>query len=347
MSEVIPVSVGVDLGGTSTRVGVFNAEMEMLCSDSIRTPVSAGPVTAVKAMAEMIRSLLKDTENACYEAVGIGIGSPGPINLCDGVLGKLPNLPGWDGFPLRDRLEVASGLPVLLESDANAAAIAEWKLGAAKDAGVDSIAVLTLGTGVGSGFILSGRVWHGVVGMGGELGHAVVRPGGRLCGCGSRGCLETYTSAQGLVRFAREVAESSEGTCELRHAVSSADHTTPLKIAVLAGNGDPAAKKVFEDFGETLGIGLANLISTLDLPLIVVGGGVASAWPYFSDAMFRAIRENSLVYRLAMPTQVATVERDRTFICPASLGSGAGLIGAALLPVMDQWEAKCHTAATA
>jgi glucokinase len=336
MTKTIPVSVGIDLGGTSTRVGVFNPQLEMLRSESMHTQVSAGPDAAVKLMARTIDSLLIGAEGVRYEAVGIGIGSPGPINLRDGILGKLPNLPGWDGFPLRDRLEEATHLPVHLESDANAAAIAEWKLGAARDLGVDSIGMLTLGTGVGSGFILSGKVWHGIVGMGGELGHAVIKPGGWLCGCGSQGCLETYTSAQGLVRLAREVAESDEGTSELRNALVAPDHTTPQKIGLLAGDGEPAARRVFDGFGEKLGIGLANLISTLDLPLIVVGGGVASAWPFFADAMFGAIRDNSLVYRLAMPRQVATFEQDRTFVCPAALGSSAGLIGAALLPFMNE-----------
>ena len=330
-------TVGIDLGGTSTRVGLFTADLQSLGSHSMITRVGAGPQACIGDMAEAIRALLLTHGFERGDVLGIGMGSPGPINLRTGVLGLLPNLPGWENFPLRDALAVASGLPVVLESDANAAVIAEWKLGAGKEAAIDSMAMLTLGTGVGSGLILHGRVWHGMFGMGGEVGHVTVDTDGWLCGCGSRGCLEAYASAHGLLRLARQLVETGGASPALRALVASPEGFTPRQVASLAEQGDDAsARTAFERLGFYLGVGVANLLNTLDLPLIVIGGGVASAWPLFAPAMFRAVRDYSVVYRLATPTQLQTMETDRTFIRPAVLGPSAGLLGAALLPTLQR-----------
>ena len=332
MGEREHLSFGVDLGGTSTRVGLYDSTMKLLASAAIATRVSAGPQSCVEEIAEVIRAVgeqggSRGTENT----LGIGIGSPGPINLRTGVLGLLPNLAGWENFPLRDALAMASGQTVVLESDANAAAIAEWKLGAASTTRFNSMAMITLGTGVGSGLVLDGKIWQGRFGMGGEVGHATVEPSGLLCGCGSHGCLEMYASATGVVRLAREAALAGRGSAALIALAGQSGGFTSLDVATLAVH-DESARQVFERLGCYLGIGIANLINTLDLPLIVVGGGLASSWKLFSPAMFRAIREYSVVYRLAEPTQFDTCEPDRIFICPAALGPSAGLLGAALLP---------------
>ncbi len=328
-------TIGIDLGGTSIRIGLYDGQMQLLGSYSMATRVAAGPESAVDEMAAAVRSLRAEASAAVPDLsiAGVGIGSPGPINLRTGVLGLLPNLPGWENFPLRDALAAATGLPVVLESDANAAAIAEWKLGAGEATGLDTMAMITLGTGVGSGLILNGKVWHGMFGMGGELGHSMVEPEGYLCGCGSRGCLEVYGSANGVLRLAEAAAQAPEASPALRRLVS-APPFTPLDVALLAEGGDASARSVFERMGRYLGVGLANLISTLDPPMIVIGGGVASAWPLFAPAMFAAVRERSVVYRLVAPTQTQTMEIDRTFIRPALLGPAAGLLGAALLPCL-------------
>jgi glucokinase len=247
-------------------------------------------------------------------------------------LGLLANFPGWDNFPLKDALIEATSLPVILESDANAAAIAEWKLGAGKTLGLSSMAMLTLGTGVGSGLILSGEVWQGMFGMAGEVGHATIVPDGLPCNCGSSGCLEMYASANGLMRLARTVAASPHGTAALRKLAGGTIEFTPLQVSKLAEVGDRGARLAFEQLGTYLGIGIANLISTMDLPLIVVGGGVAAAWPFFAESMFRSVYDHSVVYRLTVPTQTLTIEPDHAFICQAVLGPAAGLLGAALLP---------------
>ncbi|MGI4829289.1 MAG: ROK family protein [Janthinobacterium lividum] len=330
------VTIGIDLGGTSMRVGVFDDAMQLLHSTSMPTQVAGGPERAVARLTAAVQDLLATVAESKpgLQPFGIGIGSPGPINLRTGVLGVLPNLPGWENFPLRDRLADAAGLPVVLECDANAAAIAEWKLGAGQAAGLDSMAMVTLGTGVGSGLILGGKVWHGMFGMGGEVGHATVDPGGWACGCGSRGCLEVYASANGLIRLVRSIVDASKATPPLKVLAEQPEPFTPLQVAQLAEAGDASAILAFERLGHYLGIGIANLINTLDLPMIVVGGGVASAWPLFAPAMFRSVKQYSYVYGMASPTQLETMETDRTFIRPALLGPAAGLLGAALLPVL-------------
>ena len=328
-------TVGIDLGGTTIRVGLFDADLQLLASRSMITRVAAGPRACIGDMAEAIDALLADQELRKSAVLGAGIGSPGPMNLRTGVLGLLPNLPGWDNFPLRDVLAEVAGLPVVLESDANAAALAEWKLGAGKEAGVDSMAMLTLGTGVGSGLILKGRVWHGMFGMGGEVGHTTVETGGWLCGCGSKGCLEAYASATGLIRLVRHLVQTGEPSAELRRLTAEPDGFTPRQVAQLADAGDRSAKQAYERLGFYLGIGVANLINSLDLPMVVIGGGVAQAWPLFAPALFRTVQEYSVVYRLATPTQLEFMETDRTYIRPAMLGPSAGLLGAALLPTLQ------------
>lgn len=282
-------------------------------------------------MANAIHMMIK--QHGCSsEVAGIGIGSPGPLNLRTGSLALLPNFPGWNGYPLRARLAAKTGFPVTLDCDANAAALAEWKLGAGRERGVDSMAMITLGTGVGSGLILNGQIWHGLVGMGGEVDHISIDPSGLSCTCGGRGCLEMYASANGVIRLTREFADGAACSSRLTKLVNQQSGFTPLEVAELARAGDDGAQKIFLQFGRYLGLGLAGLANTLDLPLIVIGGGLAAAWPLFAETMFGTLREYSVVYRLGEPTQLETMEENRTYICPASLGDSAGLIGAAMLP---------------
>jgi len=155
-SQRAALHLGIDLGGTSLRVGAFDPGFNLISSRALPTKVPAGPEAVVIDMADAIASLLDETEG---RATSVGLGSPGPLNVVTGTLGELPNLPGWGGFPIRDALEEATGLSVSLDCDANAAALAEWKAGAGRAENVRSMAMITLGTGVGSGIILDGRIW--------------------------------------------------------------------------------------------------------------------------------------------------------------------------------------------
>ncbi|HEX5283469.1 MAG TPA: ROK family protein [Bryocella sp.] len=325
------VHLGIDLGGTSLRVGAFDDDMQLLASRVMPTRVRSGPQAVVTDMADAIASVLDET-NGRTEAIGLG--SPGPLNLTDGTLGQLPNFPGWDFFPLRSSLEELTGLPVVLDGDANAAALAEWKLGAGRSEAVDSMAMITLGTGVGSGIILNGRIWQGMVGMGGEVGHVSVNYDGPVCSCGGRGCLEYYASATGIERAARARAKESRGP--LAELFAAHSNVTARQIADLATSGDREAREIYARVGRYLGRGLAGLVNTLDLPLYVIGGGVAAAWELFAPEMFQTLRELSYVYRLQQPSQLSHRESDRPFVTCATLGPDAGLLGAAMLPSLSK-----------
>ncbi|HEX4154022.1 MAG TPA: ROK family protein [Acidobacteriaceae bacterium] len=323
--------LGIDLGGTNLRVGAFDQELQLIASRVSATRVSAGPEAVVLEMAEAIASLLDETGG---RAGRVGLGSPGPINLVTGTLGELPNFPGWQRFPLRAALEEATGLEVHLDCDANAAALAEWKMGAGRAQKVHSMAMLALGTGVGSGLILEGRVWQGMVGMGGEVGHVSVCYDGPVCSCGGRGCLELYASATAIERAARRAA--SDGATGLKRLFAKNPSAAARDIAALAQDGDADAMAIYREVGCALGRGLAGLVNTLDLPLYVLGGGVAAAWNLFAAEMFRVLREQSYVYRLSEPSQVERREMNRPFVTCAELGPDAGLIGAAILSALPR-----------
>jgi glucokinase len=324
----IPIKIGIDLGGTSLRVGAFDDSMTLLSSRVMPTRVSSGPEAVVSDMAHAISSILDET----YGSVeAIGLGSPGPLNLITGTLGQLPNFPGWDFFPLRSSLEYLTGLPVVLDGDANAAALAEWKLGAGRSEGACSMAMITLGTGVGSGIIIDGRIWQGIVGMAGEVGHISVNYDGPVCSCGGRGCLEYYASATGIERSARAAAASNPSG-QLAELFATHPSVNARMIAELAHSGDSEAREIYAQVGVYLGRGLAGLVNTLDLPLYIIGGGVAAAWDLFAPGMFRTLREFSYVYRLGEPTQREHREPGHPFITCATLGPDAGLLGAAMLP---------------
>ena len=329
MSETY--SIGVDLGGTNLRVAAYAGGVDFLDFSVIPTRLAAGRDQVMHDLCEGIVTLMARQEGI-RRLAGIGIGSPGPLELPDGILRNPPNLPGWDGFDLRHAIESELRMPVEIECDANVAALAEQKLGAGKAHGVDSLCVLTLGTGVGGGLILNGDIWHGSTGMGGEVGHIVVHEEGERCGCGGYGCLEQYASATAVVRMARQIMPERE--------IASAH-----EVALLAEGGDAKAAQVFEQVGHALAIGLTGLINTLNLPLYLLGGGVCEAWDLFAPTMFREVRARSYVYRLTEPAvlQPVALERQKTYILGAQLGPAAGLLGACLLPYQ---KASARTAPT-
>lgn len=315
--------IGVDLGGTNLRIAAVTPAGERLDSIGLPTRLAEGPQTVLDDMAGAIVELLERQSNR--DLLGIGVGSPGPLELPLGVLHHPPNLPGFDGLNLRGELQRRLDRPVHVDSDGNVAAYGEAMLGAGRAFGSRSLFMYTLGTGVGSGIVLDGRIWRGMQGAAGESGHGPLLPDGPKCGCGARGCLETYASATAIVRRARELGIEAP-----THGV-----LTALAIAERAKLGDERALKVFEEVGDALGLSLAHLVNALDLPLYVIGGGAAAAWAFFAPRMFATLREMSYVYRMSMPANPNSFERGKTHIAPAQLGSEAGILGAALLPLSE------------
>ncbi|HEX3436034.1 MAG TPA: ROK family protein, partial [Pseudacidobacterium sp.] len=292
-------SVGVDLGGTNLRVAAYTRASGFLETILLPTRLAAGRHAVVEDMCQAINKLLGNW-SSIYELTGIGIGTPGPLELPAGRLHSPPNLPGWDGFELRAEVEACLGMSVTVESDANVAALAECALGSGRTLDIDSLCMLTLGTGIGNGIVLKGKIWHGANGMAGEAGHLNIEPNGPVCGCGSRGCLEMYASATAVRRIALEAAASGKAP-GLATLAKQNPHFTTRDLADLAEQGDADAKRIYDDVGRALGIGIADLVNTLNLPLYVVGGGLANAWNLFSHALFAEVRYRSYVYRLTEP----------------------------------------------
>lgn len=320
-------SIGVDLGGTNLRIAAYTRDGGLLETILLPTRLTAGRAAVVGDMGDAIKAL-QSRFSTRHDLAGIGIGTPGPLELPAGILHRPPNLTGWDGFNLRDALEVRLNRPVILECDANAAALAECMLGRGRTMGIDSLCMLTLGTGVGNAIILHGKVWDGAAGMAGEAGHATIYPDGPACPCGSHGCLEMYASATAVVRTANQRIASGE-------APALAGRTwTAQTLANAADHGNADAKKIYTDAGRALGIGLAALINTLNLPLYVVGGGLARAWHLMKDVILEELHHRSYVYRLTAPDSpiAARNPSGTTHVLPAELGPDAGLLGACILP---------------
>jgi glucokinase len=325
-----PYTIGVDLGGTNLRIAAYSKASGILEQIQLPTRLRAGRDAVIRDMAGAIRQLVdKHSQGAL---AGIGVGSPGPIELPEGRLRNLPNLPGWEGLELRTAIQDILGIPVIVENDANLAALAECLLGKGKSLGVDSLCMLTLGTGVGNGIILHGKVFDGMNGMAGEAGHATVWPDGHVCGCGSHGCLEQYASATAVVRLAHE-AIARGGAPGIVALQQENPEFTARDLADLARAGDGGAQQVYDLVGRSLGLGLAALVNTLNLPLYVVGGGVAQAWDRFSAKMFEELRHRSYVYRFTDGQVDAQGHRNaKTCVEPAELGTESGILGACLLP---------------
>jgi glucokinase len=304
------VVIGVDLGGTNTRTALVARSGDILEKQKEETLAAEGHE---KVIAKLIRNIDRQRANADQygrRVAAVGVGAPGVIHEQTGVVVKSPNFPDWNDLPLKQILERELKLPVFIENDANAAALGEQWRGAAKD--IRSMIFLTLGTGVGGGIILDGRIWHGADGMAGEVGHMTIIPDGRTCGCGNRGCLEMYASSRGIVMTFKAMCAGKHLDAEGRKEITSA------QIYQAARNGDTVAHLVMKDMGRHLGIGIANLINIFNPEMVVIGGGVKAAWDLFIDATREEVRKRAFAYTA-----------ERTKIVPSMLGDEAGMVGAA------------------
>ncbi len=344
-------SIGVDLGGTNLRIAAVSSQGELLEKVTLGTKTALGRDHVINEMCEAIQRL-SGKYRETGKLLGAGIGVPGIIDMQTGMMRKSANLPGWEDYPVRAEIERRLDLPknvahIVLENDANVAALGEQWLGAAR--GVQNMAVITLGTGIGGGIVLGGKIWHGMNGMAGEFGHVTIEPEGRPCGCGNHGCAEQYASASAIVRMAREAIASGEAP-ELARAASSDAEFGAKAVYNLAIQGDEHARRIFRSFGRYLGMMLAGLINVLNLDMFVIGGGVSSAWDAYAPNMFEELRERSLVYAATAPTdplsgeslgkeegaaaQTESRTERKTIITQALLGSDAGLYGAARVAVL-------------
>lgn len=314
--------IGVDLGGTSINVGAVPFDGgTVLGMRSLPTEAQHGAKFVVDRMVGMIEAVIRDAKREggfSDEAVlGVGLGSPGPLDRSSGTVLETPNL-GWRNFPLRDLIANAVGLEAELDNDANAATLGEWWLGAGR--GVDSLVGLTLGTGIGGGLILGGEVYHGVSDVAGEIGHMTIDSTGRKCNCGNYGCLEAYASGPAIA--ARAVEGLEAGAASLLPDMVNGDFaritSETVSEAILAG--DAYAAEVMRETAKFLGTGVANLINLLNPEMIVISGGVTRAGDHLFEPLRAEVRKRAFK---------KAAESCR--IVPGELGDMAGVIGAAAL----------------
>ena len=312
--------LGVDLGGTSINVGVVPFDGgSVFGMRSMPTESQHGAKFVVDRMIEMIREAMRDARREAdipeNGFVGIGLGSPGPLDRKTGTVIETPNL-GWRNFPLRDLVSNAIGLDAELDNDANCATLGEWWQGAGR--GVSMLVGVTLGTGIGGGIVLNGRVFHGAADVAGEVGHMTIDSTGRKCKCGNYGCLEAYASGPAIAARAIEGLET--GVESILPALTKGDLSRltaeTVYEAIIAG--DAYAMEVMRDTAKFLGTGIANLINILNPEMVVISGGVTKAGEHLFEPLTKEVRRRA--FRHASET---------CRIVSSELGGMAGVIGAA------------------
>ena len=309
-------AIGIDLGGTNIRIALINSSGEIKGIHKQPTHAELEIVRIVENIGNGIFQLLKEQKVKKEDVTGIGLGAPGFLSLNLGVIHFSPNLPTAREAPVVKLLESLTEFPVYLENDANAAAIGEHWIGAGQ--GIDNLLCITLGTGLGSGFILNGTIWHGSNDLAGELGHTTLIPGGLPCNCGREGCVEAYVSATGVVTRTQLALKEGRVSSLKELLAEGKEPLTSLVVYEHALQGDRLAREIFEDTGRYLAISLANVLNTLDLEMIIIGGQVSKAGeilfsPTINEVEKRAIRTKYYPIRIEQ----------------AKLGDNAGIIGAA------------------
>lgn len=308
--------IGIDVGGTNLRGALVGEDGKITKRMKVASEAHLGIEAVIKNLVNLISGI---SEGEDVSAVGFGI--PGIIDFNDGVITQAPNISNVDNYPIRQSLRsrIGAGTGVIVENDANCAAVGEWWMGAGKN--VQSLVMITLGTGVGGGIVLDGKLWRGADGFGGEVGHMTIYPGGPKCNCGNYGCLEVYSSATGIRRMVRETLSDPDSKTALREMVKDEDPgRIPEVVMKAAEDGDEAALGIWEQFGTALGIGMASLVNILNVEMIVLGGGVSLAWDMFID---RAVAE---LKRRALRAPAGRVK-----VVKSVLGDDEGIIGASYL----------------
>ncbi|HSA58702.1 MAG TPA: ROK family protein [bacterium] len=308
--------LSVDLGGTNLRIAAVREDGTVLDRLEEASEARAGSATVLRKVVDAVRSLGGNVESRNGKILGVSLGFPGIVDPAKGIVYRSPHFPDWKDLELLSFFRPELSWPVAVDNDANLAALGEsWK-GAGR--GLKNFLMMTLGTGLGGGMVIDGRVFHGDRGFAGEFGHICIETNGPECACGSRGCLETFVSATGILRLA-EISDQADGREQLLERLGKPlARTTAKDLYVAALDGDIFANTLFKKMGYYLGIGLASLVNTLGMETIIVGGGVAEAWDFFIEPAKK---------ELAQRTYEETARTVK--IVKAGLGTDAALIGGA------------------
>jgi glucokinase len=311
------VYVGIDLGGTNIKIGCFDGEINLIGKTSTPTGIEMGPEFVVERICETAEKLLADSGLSADDIAGIGIGTPGPANYREGIVIKAANMPKFRNTPLRDMIARKLGKPAILENDANVACWGEFAVGAGKGSG--DMVFFTLGTGIGGGIVSNGELVQGVGGNAAELGHIIIYPDGRECGCGQKGCVEAYASASYTARRATEAIQAGAES-SLKKLLDENGEITCKQVYEHLAAGDGLAKKITDETAKALGLICINMLHTVEPKRFVFAGGMIGAGDLLLDRIKHYFNE-----------YIWTLKSEPVEICFATLGEDAGIIGSAAL----------------
>ena len=309
-------AIGLDIGGTKIAGGVVDESGEVLTELVERTPEESDAAAVAPILLDLVARLRAEHD----DVAAIGVGAAGLVEWPAGRMIWAPNN-AYQDWPVREQLEAATGLPVIVDNDANVAALAEARLGERRNR---DLVLITVGTGIGGGLVLGGQIYRGPTGRGAELGHIILNPDGPECGCGNHGCFEAYASGSALTRMGREAAaDDPEGL--IARLGAEQGEVTGQTVTAAAQQGDAVARGLFERLGRWLGVGIASLANIFELEVVAVGGGLVEAGDLLLEPARRAAKEFAYA-----PTARLTAP-----IVPATSGSDAGMVGAALLALEE------------
>ncbi len=312
-------TVGVDFGGTNIKVGVVTSRGTVAAKVVLPTRNHTTPSTFLDGVACAIERLASTLGLRLTSLQGLGVGAPGLIDGQHGIIHRLVNIPGgWPRVPLRQLLERRFPCPCAVDNDVNVIALGEWTFGAGR--GTRHSVYVTLGTGVGGGLVIDGKLVRGASGSAGEIGHITIQPDGPTCACGNRGCLEALVGTAAILRRARQMIRTHKGGALATFANRKDGPLSPELVSRAARVGDRAAREIWQEVGSYVGLGLSKVITLLNPERIVIGGGVAKAWPWFAPSLLKTIRAHAL----EVPARACRVVQ-------ATLGDRAGIIGGAVL----------------
>jgi len=308
-------ALGVDIGGTNIKLGIVSEKGEIILSSMVPTNRKGGPEEVISQLKKGIAEIIFENE---IKIEGIGIGAAGSVSSQKGTVSNPPNVPGWKVINIVEIIKEDFNIPVFIDNDANAAAIGEMLYGAGKF--FNSFALVTLGTGVGGGLILNRRIYQGDTGAAGEIGHISVDHNGRMCNCGSKGCVEAYVGNHYLMDIVKEELAEHQGSKILDIINKNTDLLTPKIINEAASSGDEYALQIIEKVGFYVGVALSSVGNLLDVDTFIIGGGVSAFGVPLLNSIKRTIEQN-----------VLKALKDRIKVVPAMLKNEAGIIGSSSL----------------
>lgn len=310
--------IGIDVGGTNVKIALVDENGKIIYSNSVPTYAKMGYEYTVNNIKQAIKDLMKETNTDSKTIEGIGFDFPGQVDYKTGVVKLAPNIPGWVNVPIAQMIEDEFHIPTRIDNDVRCAALGEMKFGAGQ--GCENFVCITVGTGIGSGLVVNGKLVRGASNAAGEIGHIKLEmKDGPICGCGDTGCLEAFASGPSIVAMAQDYIKGGKST-KFRELAGVDNEITPYIVAKAAEEGDPVAKRIFEIVGEYIGIGLTSVINLLNPEKVIIGGGVAEAGDLLLNPIRKTIKERAMV-----------VAGNAVEIVPAQLGNSAGVIGASML----------------